>query len=365
MIETLDTAVQTYTAKLDALRQKLRQFDLDAWLLTDLSNIAWLTGFRGSNATVLLTDESAWLFTDGRYAEQVKIEVKNAEPVITPDGVLEELKSGKYPVSGRVGFQADKLPFATVEKLCTELPHLTFVPHSGVFDELLAVKSSDELEKIKAAVAITDKVFEKLLEIISPKVTERDIAAEISYWNKKFGAERDAFEPIVASGSRAALPHARASHHFIENHSLVVIDMGCVVDGYCSDQTRTVAVGKISAEARRAYHTVLEAHLLGIHSARVGMQAKELDAIVRQFLSERGYGEAFSHSLGHSIGMQVHEVPTIGRKSEMRLPKGAVFTIEPGVYVPHQFGVRIEDMVYLTDEGALPLPRAPKHLIEL
>ncbi|MDW8465897.1 MAG: M24 family metallopeptidase [Chloroherpetonaceae bacterium] len=182
---------------------------------------------------------------------------------------------------------------------------------------------------------------------------------------KNSGQNETPFEPIVASGSRAALPHARASHHFIENHSLVVIDMGCVVDGYCSDQTRTVAVGKISAEARRAYHTVLEAHLLGIHSARVGMQAKELDAIVRQFLSERGYGEAFSHSLGHSIGMQVHEVPTIGRKSEMRLPKGAVFTIEPGVYVPHQFGVRIEDMVYLTDEGALPLPRAPKHLIEL
>lgn len=364
MPETLDS-VHTSAAKLSALRQKLQQYELDAWLLTHLPHIAWLTGFRGSNAAVLLTLDAAWLFTDGRYAEQVKTEVQNAEPVITQDGVLEALKSGQYLLSGRVGFQADKLSFAMAEKLRAELPHLTFVPHSGIFDDLLATKRFEELEKIKAAVAITDKVFEKLLEVISPKVTEREIAAEISYWNKKFGAEKDAFEPIVASGPRAALPHARASHHFIQNHSLVVIDMGCVVEGYCSDQTRTVAVGKISDEARRAYHLVLEAHLLGIRTAKVGMPAKELDATVRQFLTEHGYGEAFSHSLGHSIGMEVHEVPTIGRKTEMRLPAGAVFTIEPGVYVPHQFGVRIEDIVHLTEAGAVPLPRAPKHLIEL
>lgn len=347
------------------LRAKLQAKQLDAWLITDLSNIRWLTGFSGSNATVLLTQESAWLFTDGRYAEQVKHEVENAECIITQDGFLEELKKGAYALGKRVGFQADKLTFATAEKLRSELKDIEFVPETGVFDDLTVCKSFEELENIKAAIAITDKVFEKILEIISPSVTERDVAAEISYWNKKFGAEKDAFEPIVASGPRAALPHARASHHLIQNNSLVVIDMGCVVNGYCSDQTRTVAVGKISQEMRRAYETVLEAHWLGIRSAKVGMQAKALDGIVREFLTQRGYGEAFSHALGHSVGLQVHEVPTIGRKTEMYLPAGCTITIEPGVYVPNQFGVRIEDIVFLTDDGAFPLPSAPKELIEL
>jgi Xaa-Pro aminopeptidase len=364
MNDTLEIA-QTTDPKLHALRNKLQDEQLDAWLMTDLANIRWTTGFSGSNAVLLLTKESAWLFTDGRYAEQVKAEVKNAIPVITQEGFLEELKSGKYPLGTKVGFQADKLPFATVEKLRKELPDIELIPKTGVYDDLIMVKTFEELEKIKAAIAITDRVFQKLLEILSPKVTERDVAAEISYWNKRFGAERDAFEPIVASGPRAALPHARASEKFIQNNSLVVIDMGCVVDGYCSDQTRTVAVGKISDAMRQAYHTVLEAHLLGIREAKVGMVAKELDGLVRNFLAERGYGEAFSHALGHSVGLQVHEVPTIGRKTDMYLPTGCVITIEPGVYIPNEFGVRIEDMVYLTEAGAQPLPSAPKHLIEL
>ncbi len=256
MNDTLEIA-QTVDPKLHALRSKLQDEQLDAWLMTDLANIRWTTGFSGSNAVLLLTKESAWLFTDGRYAEQVKAEVKNAIPVITQDGFLEELKTGKYPLGTRVGFQADKLPFATVEKLRKELPDIELVPKTGVYDDLIVVKTFEELEKIKAAVAITDKVFQKLLEILSPNITEREVAAEISYWNKRFGAERDAFEPIVASGPRAALPHARASEKFIQNNSLVVIDMGCVVEGYCSDQTRTVAVGKISTAMRQAYETVL------------------------------------------------------------------------------------------------------------
>jgi Xaa-Pro aminopeptidase len=145
----------------------------------------------------------------------------------------------------------------------------------------------------------------------------------------------------------------------------LVIDMGCMVDGYCSDQTRTVAVGKIDDEARKVYNLVLEAHLLGIHSAKAGMTGKELDGIVREFLTAHGYGEAFGHSLGHAVGLQVHELPTIGRKGEMPIPVGAVITIEPGVYLPGKFGVRIEDMVLMTAHGAEPLPKAPKTLIEL
>jgi Xaa-Pro aminopeptidase len=351
--------------KLHHLRQKLAHLNLDAMLLTFLPDVRWLSKFSGSNGTVLLTRENAWLFTDFRYQEQVKTEVENVVPVVTADGYLAEMKSGKFDFGARIGFQADKLAFATVEKMKSELPMLEFVPITMFCEEFVAVKEQDELENMRKAVAITDKVFEKILEMISPKVTEREIAAEISYWNKRFGAEKDSFDPIVASGARGAFPHARATDNMVENHSLLVIDMGCMVGGYCSDQTRTVAVGKIDDEARRAYDLVLEAHLLGIRSAKAGMLGRELDAIARDFLAAHGYGEAFGHSLGHAVGLQVHELPTIGRKSEMQIPVGAVITIEPGVYLPGKFGVRIEDMVLITESGAEPLPKARKTLIEL
>ncbi len=351
--------------KLHHLRQKLTALNLDAMLLTFLPDVRWLTKFSGSNGTVLLTRERAWLFTDFRYQEQVKTEVENAEPVITSEGYLAEMKSGKFDYGTRVGFQADKLAFATVEKMKAELPNIVFEPVTMFCEEFVAVKEPEELAAMRKAVAITDKVFEKILEIISPKVTEREIAAEISYWNKRFGAEKDSFDPIVASGARGALPHARATDNLIQNNALLVIDMGCVVDGYCSDQTRTVAVGKIDDEARKVYNLVLEAHLLGIQSAKAGLTGRALDGIVRDFLTAHGYGEAFGHSLGHAVGLQVHELPTIGRKSEMQIPVGAVITIEPGVYLPGKFGVRIEDMVLITESGAEPLPKAPKQLIEL
>ncbi len=359
------TTALDFSIKLHNLRQKLATLHLDAMLITFLPDVRWLTKFSGSNGTVLLTRDHAWLFTDFRYQEQVKVEVEEATPIITSDGYLAEMKSGKFEFGKRVGFQADKLAFATVEKLKSELPTVEFVPVTMFCEEFVAVKAQDELEKMRKAVAITDKVFEKLLEMISPKVTEREIAAEISYWNKRFGADKDSFDPIVASGARGAFPHARATDNFIENNALLVIDMGCMVEGYCSDQTRTVAVGKIDDETRAVYNLVLEAHLLGIHSAKAGMTGKELDGIVRDFLTAHGYGEAFGHSLGHAVGLQVHELPIIGRKGEMPIPVGAVITIEPGVYLPGKFGVRIEDMVLITEHGAEPLPKARKTLIEL
>ncbi len=349
----------------DQLREKLVASELDSMLITHLRDVRWLTKFSGSNATLLLTRDALWLFTDSRYAEQVKREVNCAECIITSDGYLAELKTEKYPMGKRVGFQADNLTVTSLEKLKADLPNAEFIALASFCDEFVAVKALEELENMKRAVAITDKVFQKLLDMMSPNVTERDVAAEISYWNKKFGAEKDSFDPIVASGSRGALPHARATDARLENNSLVVIDMGCVVNGYCSDQTRTVAIGNISSDARRAYNAVLDAHLLGIASAKAGMTGKALDGIVRDFLTAQGYGEAFSHSLGHSVGLQVHEQPIIGKKTEMVIPVGAVITIEPGVYLPNRFGVRIEDMVLITDSVAAPLPAAPKALIEL
>lgn len=304
--------------KLHHLRQKLAALNLDAMLLTFLPDVRWLTKFSGSNGTVLLTRNNVWLFTDFRYQEQVKTEVENAEPIITAEGYLAEMKSGKFDFGTRVGFQADKLAFATVEKMKSELPTVAFEPVTLFCEEFVAVKDSDELENMRKAVAITDKVFEKILEMISPNVTEREIAAEISYWNKRFGAEKDSFDPIVASGARGAFPHARATDNFIQNNALLVIDMGCMVGGYCSDQTRTVAVGKIDDEARKVYHLVLEAHLLGIRSAKAGMTGRELDGIVRDFLTAHGYGEALGTHLGMRSACKFTNCPQSAEKAKCR-----------------------------------------------
>lgn len=365
MIETVEKKDLTVSTKPQKVREKLAASGLDALLVTYLPDVRWLTNFSGSSGTVFLTTKNSWFFTDFRYQEQVKDEVKNALPVITTDGYVKEVKSGNYPSGKRVGFQAERLSYDTVERLRSELTGFEFVPVVGFFDDLVMVKEPDEVEKMRKAVEISDKVFEKILPMLSPKVTEQDVAAEISYWNKKFGADKDSFDPIVASGPRGALPHARPTNQHLLPNELVVIDMGCMYQGYASDQTRTVGVGKVSDEARKVYNLVLDAHLLGIESAKAGMSGKELDGIVRDFLTKNGYGEEFGHSLGHGVGLEVHEKPTVGKKGETIIPVGSVITIEPGVYLPGKFGVRIEDMVLMTESGAMPFQKSPKQLVEV
>lgn len=347
------------------VRKKLSESGLDAMLVTYLPDVRWLTNFSGSNGTALLTAENTWFFTDFRYQEQVKEEVKNSLPIVTADGYVKEIKSGSYACGKRVGFQSERLSFDTVERLRAELPELEFVPVVGFFDDLVMVKEPDEIDRMRKAVEISDRVFEKILPMLSPKVTELDVAAEISYWNKKYGADKDSFDPIIASGPRGALPHARPSNQHLLPNELVVIDMGCMYQGYASDQTRTVGVGRVSDEARKVYNLVLDAHLLGIESAKAGMTGKELDGIVRDFLTKNGFGEEFGHSLGHGVGLEVHEKPTVGKRGETKIPVGSVITIEPGVYLPGKFGVRIEDMVLMTETGAIPFQKSPKHLVEV
>ncbi|ACF14766.1 peptidase M24 [Chloroherpeton thalassium ATCC 35110] len=365
MQETSETLLMADQARIHALQNELQAAGLDAFFITNLTEIRWLTGFSGSNASVLVRKDLAWLFTDFRYQEQVKSEVKNAIPIIANDGFITELKSGKYRLDGQVGFQSDKITVSFLEKLKSDLPDVDFVPKPAFFENLMMVKTPDEIEKMQKAVEISDKVFEKILPLISPDVTELDIAAEISYWNKKFGAEKDSFDPIVASGPRGAMPHAKPSNQKLLPNQLIVIDMGCYYQGYASDQTRTVGLGKISSEAKKIYNLVLQAHLLGIESAKAGMSGKILDEIVRNFLTKTGYGSYFGHSLGHGVGLEVHEQPHVSRRSVAPMPAGSVITIEPGIYLPEQFGVRIEDMVLLSESGATPFQKSAKQLIEV
>ncbi|RXK89097.1 aminopeptidase P family protein [Chlorobaculum sp. 24CR] len=346
--------------------RKLSSAGLDSLLVTDLPTIRWLTGFSGSYAKLLFAgDATAVLFTDFRYQEQVRRETSGIATVILKDALATELASGSFRLGDKMALQADHVTWHEMRQLSEKLGNREFSPVSSFFDEFREIKHVAELDRMRRAVELSESVLEAVIGMIGPGVTEIDLAAEITYGHRKLGAEGDSFEPIVAGGAHGAMPHAKPTAAEFEPGSLIVIDMGCVVDGYASDQTRTVAFGKVSDEQRQVYRIVREAQQLGIDAAKAGMAARDLDAEVRNFIAAAGYGEAFGHGLGHGVGVEVHEAPRVGTASVGALREGAVFTIEPGIYLPGRFGVRIEDMVTLGPDGAEPLQRFTKDLIEL
>ena len=346
--------------------KKMMSQALDALIVTDLAVIRWLTGFSGSSARVLITREKCWLFTDFRYREQAALEVSVAETVIATDGFAAELGSGRYPLGEMVALQSDHVTWHEATHLIEQiLGKQRVIPVDSFFDEFRMLKNEIELAKMRRAVEISELVLEGVLPMISSSATELDIAAEISYQHKKLGAEKDSFDPIVAAGARSAMPHATPTNARFRSGELIVLDIGCVYEGYASDQTRTVALGPVSAEARNVYRIVQEAQALGVASARCGMTAKELDDEVRRFIAGHGYGDEFGHGLGHGVGLQVHEEPRISPKGEHTLQENMLFTIEPGIYLPGKFGVRIEDTVVMGLNGATSLQRFSKELIEL
>ncbi len=345
---------------------KMMSRALDSCIVTDLSVIRWLTGFSGSNARLVVTPEKSWLFTDFRYKEQASREVEYAEVVIAADGFSAELASGRYPLGETVGLQSDKITWHEASQLIEQLHGKQLViPVDSFFDEFRMIKHEIELVKMRRAAEISELVLAEVLTMISPSVTELDIAAEISFQHKKLGADKDSFEPIVAGGTRSAMPHARPSRAVFKSGELIVIDMGCVYEGYASDMTRTVALGHVSTEARNVYRIVKEAQALGLASTKCGMKAQELDGEVRRFITAHGYGNEFGHGLGHGVGLEVHEEPRISLKGECILKENMVFTIEPGIYLPGKFGVRIEDTVVMGPNGVTPFQSFSKELIEL
>ena len=352
----------------ESLRMVLRKMmclAIDAIIVTDLSVIRWLTGFSGSSARLLITREKSWLFTDFRYKEQAAGEVSMADTVIATDGFADELGSGRYALGETVALQSDNVTWHEATRLIEQiLGKQRVIPVDSFFDEFRMLKNDIEHLKMRRAAEISELALEKVLPMISSSVTELDIAAEITYQQKKLGAEKDSFEPIVAGGARSALPHAAPSKAH-KAGELIVIDIGCVYEGYASDQTRTVALGHVSTEAREVYRIVKEAQQLGIASARCGMMAKELDAEVRRFIAAHGYVDEFGHGLGHGVGLDVHEEPRISPKGEHELQENMVFTIEPGIYLPGKFGVRIEDTVVMGLHGATPLQQFSKELLVL
>jgi len=334
------------------LRQELHRLNLPNFIVTRLSNIRYLCGFSGSSGFLLISPRKARLFTDLRYKSQAARQVENAEVVIYPDELFKELRRRSLKLAGRIGFEGLFLDVASYQQLKDILPNLTWISTEKLVENIAAVKDPEEIAKIRQAAAITDSVFADVLKLIKPGVKELDLSAEITYLHKKRGADGDSFPPIVASGPRSALPHGIASERKIRHGDLVTLDLGCFYQGYASDLTRTVAVGRCLAKLKSVYHLVLKAQTEAIAQARAGMTAKALDEVARKIIQNGGHGEHFGHGLGHGLGLEIHAEPRVFSGSDVMLQAGHVVTIEPGIYIPEVGGVRIEDDVLITNGQA-------------
>ncbi len=352
--------------RIDTIRRLAREHEADAVLLTFLPDIRWAVGFSGSNGLLLVTPDAAHFITDGRYTEQAAAEVQGAEVHVPGYALFAHVQeSGLLGEAMSLLVQADHVTLAQQDQLRDLFPDVQFVPISGLMNEAVAAKTEDEIEAIRCAQHVTEDVFDELLPLIGPGVSETDLAAEIVYQHLKRGASAMAFDPIVGSGPRGALPHGRPSSKTLRPGELIVIDMGCVLDGYNSDMTRTVALGEPEADARRAYDVVLDAQQQAIAAVQAGASGKAIDGIARGVIAEAGLGDYFTHGLGHGVGLQVHEWPRLSHQVEHELPVGSVVTVEPGVYIPGRFGIRIEDLVVARTDGPEVLTRTPKTLLVL
>jgi Xaa-Pro aminopeptidase len=320
------------------MRQAIWEQNLPNFLVSRLSNIRFLCGFTGSAGILLFTPKKVRFFTDFRYKTQAQEEVKSAEIIIYPDDLIAEMHRRSLLMKGKIGYEAHYLDVATYQHLVDRFPHLDWTPTHKFVEQLAAVKTPEEIQKIRKAAAITDEVFSEILPLLKPGVQENEISAEISYRHRRKGAEGDAFPPIVASGVRSALPHGIAGEKKIQYGDIVTIDMGCIYQGYASDLTRTVAIGKIHPKLKTVYNVVQQAQAAAIAAAKPGLAAKDLDGVAREIIQKAGFGDFFGHGLGHGLGIEVHSEPRVSFNSDDILKADQVITIEPGIYIPELGG---------------------------
>jgi Xaa-Pro aminopeptidase len=357
-----------FQARQKKLREHLATTGLDALLISHLPNIRYLCGFTGSAGLLLVEEAGSVFFTDVRYDTQAHEEVKGAKIVIARKAVvaaLGEWPSRRKPARGRtMGVEAEHLTLAEKKRLAEVLPSgLRLKETTSIVERDRMVKDSDELDRIRAAVALGATLFDRVLEVLRPGVKETDVAGEMEFAARRGGAEEMSFPTIVASGARSALPHGRASGQAIAPGGFVVCDFGVILSGYCSDQTRTVWVGPVSDEARRAYEAVKEARQAATDAVKPGVAVGEVDAAARKVLRKAGLGRYFTHSTGHGVGLEIHEAPRVAKGQTEVLEPGMVITIEPGVYFPGKWGVRIEDMVAVTAGGCEVLTPTSKEFL--
>lgn len=314
---------------------------------------------------IFISQDAAFFLTDFRYKEQSVSEVTACRRIIARDLFAAASRRGIFAGVKTIVFDEDNSSYRFASDVRRYTAPAEVRPASGIAARCMTCKDDIEIASLTQAASISDRVFTDLLGLIRPGVTELDLVAEIASRHRRYGAENDAFDTIVASGPHSSMPHARPTTRALAAGDFVTIDFGCIFDGYHSDITRTVAVGRASRAMKDVYAVVLEAQVTGIAAARAGITGKQLDRTVRRIIAQRGYGKYFVHGLGHGIGLQIHEEPKVSKINTNELNEGAVITIEPGIYLPGAFGVRIEDDVVLRNGGCDVITRSPKELIIL
>ncbi|MDR3601881.1 MAG: Xaa-Pro peptidase family protein [Desulfosporosinus sp.] len=350
--------------RLQRMRQQMLKEKIDAYVVIRPENGRYISGFSGGEATLYVTAEKAFLLTDFRYIEQAKGQAPEFEIIMTGQdhfAFLEELGLKAQ----RVGFEGDYVTYVDYEKLKGSFPRAELLSLPNLVSYLRSVKDAAEIELIHQAVRIADDAFAAVLQVIEIGQTEDEIGMNLEFSMRRAGASGGSFEFIVASGVRSSMPHATASLKQIQWGEFLTMDFGARYQGYCSDITRTVFLGNPEDKHREVYETVLAAQRAGIKAVAPGRTGKEVDAVARKVIEEAGYGDYFGHGLGHSVGLAIHEGPNLNMREERILEPGMVITVEPGIYIPDWGGVRIEDIVVVTENGCKVLTQAPKEFIIL
>jgi Xaa-Pro aminopeptidase len=355
-----------HVARRDRLAGRCEALGVDAILVTKLPNVRYLTGSTASSAAVLVGPGGAGFFTDGRYAEQSRYEVPDLDRVASMEplttGVLERCRRLGI---GRLGFERHAVTVAEHDRWTEALGGVELVGVGEEVERLRWTKDADELDRLRAAQEATDAAFQKVLDELVVGIPERRVAAFLEQAMLRHGADALSFETIVAFGEHAAEPHHRPCHRVLAEGDVIKLDMGAMCDGYHTDMTRTVTFGEPVAELRKVHDVVAEAQQAGVDALRAGVTGAEVDAAARRVIDDAGYGDRFTHGLGHGVGLEIHEGPSLRPGGDHEIPAGAVVTVEPGVYLPGVGGVRIEDAVHVTEEGGRPLGSSTRELLEL
>lgn len=354
-----------YKKRIEKLREKMTAKGIQSFLVISDPNRNYLSGFTGNESFALITKDDSYFITDSRYTEQAKLQVKDFKILEYKGKIIDFIvdlvnSKGITNIAVEEGIVTLSFYQQLKDKYTGEI-----LSGQKEIEDIRLIKSKDEIEKIRKAASIADDGFTHLLSFIKEGMTEREIALELEFFMKKQGASGLSFETIAASGARSSLPHGAASEKVIKNGEFLTLDFGCIYQDYCSDMTRTLAIGDVSSEMIDIYNIVLEANMKVLKSIKEGMACRDVDAIARDYIKESGYGNNFGHGLGHGVGREIHEAPRLSPTGEMVLKSGMVVTDEPGIYLPGEFGVRIEDLVLVTKEGLEILSKSPKELISL
>lgn len=354
-----------FTKRIEKIKEHMRGLGIQAALLTNDDNKFYVSGFRSSHFYILLTEKQNYLITDFRYYEMAQ---QNGGPfeivkVENPNGIFDFLK--EHFADQVIGIEEGHITYSFYQRLseCVKPDNLTSLQET--VEKVRLIKDEEECAKIAKAASIAELGLAHILKFIKPGVSEQETALELEFFLRTNGAQQLSFDSIIVSGENSSLPHGKPGGRRFQNGDMITMDFGCVWEGYCSDMTRTVALGHVDQERREVYELVKKAQHEASLAVKAGMACKDLDKIAREIITQAGYGEYFDHGLGHGVGLAIHEEPTLNRRSSQILEENMLVTIEPGVYLPGQFGVRIEDLAIVKNDGIINLCQSSKDLIIL